>query len=283
MKTVSALLVGALVCVVFTGAKAAEPPAAQPAPQQQPVETGLVPYRALYSVALVGAGRQSDFVSAEGKYYTENKMDCDGTTSDSRMRIYLYTKEGHKVEMRSGNVMWEAKNSLDYRYEARASMGGNIVNARSGTATLASAGGSGTAQDRKGGSIALPAGTLFPVAASRELLRAAAAGEAQLQTRIFDGQNTTGGISEITSFISAPVPVSIAAAKAGREGKPDVSWPVRMVMRDPGAAQSGPSAEMLLSVLPNGVIEQMTTQMGDFSLRMTLDSLKLLPLPTCGN
>ena len=139
-------------------------------PVMPAVAQDLAPHRAVYSVTTLEHGKPGDGVP--GTYAYEIKLTCDGYIVNQRLRLEIPGPRGMVVSEQLSQ-MTESRDGKKLRFEHRSTTDGRETSLIKGDALLGDDG-SGQARfaEPEGQTVALPAGTLFPVAIARETIRA---------------------------------------------------------------------------------------------------------------
>ena len=116
---------------------------------------------------------------------TSFALTCDGYVVNQRLRLEIAGARGTVVSEQQSQ-MTESRDGKKLRFEHRTTTDGRQTSLLKGEALL---GDDGTGQarftDPEGQTVALPAGTLFPVAIARETIRQAKAGESGFDALFF--------------------------------------------------------------------------------------------------
>ena len=178
--------------LLFTGAVAAQA-ASVPAPATAPNETGLIAHKALYALTLDTA-KTGDVIAAHGTMGYEVTDACDGWAVRQRLRMTVTNADGQNIEMASDYATWEAKDGLKFRYHMRQTTDTAVTGQTDGEAFLQKAGGPGEARYRAPHETLskLPAGTVFPMAHTADIIAAARGRKHFLSLPLFDGTDENG-------------------------------------------------------------------------------------------
>jgi hypothetical protein len=234
----------------------------------------LAAHRALYTLAL-GNARNSDVIAAHGTMGYEVLDACDGWAVRQRLDMTVTNTDGQDIHMVSDYATWESKDGVKLRFHMKQTTDTAITAQTDGEAALVRPGGPGTARYTlpKPASIALPPGTLFPMAHTAAIIAAARAGKRFVALPLFDGTDDHG--AEDTSIV-------IIDWKAPFQ----TDWPflsdlpstrVRLAFFDRKAGTMTPSYQVGMRYWQNGVADDMQMDFGDFSMNAKLT--KLTPLP----
>lgn len=242
----------------------------------------LAPYRAAYVLKFDGSASGSGVVDGSGAMTAEYRETCEGWSVEQRIRMDLGNEEGETLATDTGYSSWESADGLTFRFNVRTMRNEETVEEFGGDAKLNGRGGAGTARftspDNR--TMKLPSGTLFPMAHSMVLLKAAEAGKQRVFAIVFDGA-TKEGAAEVNAVIGKPIldPQSdkTPSLTAG------AYWPVRMAFfdLDQDANDSMPHYELGMHMFGNGVAGDQLMDFGDFRMRAVLTQIEPLPKPKC--
>ena len=241
-------------------------------------------HRAAYTVTSLDRGRSNG--NTVGSYAFELRDNCSGGyTVHQRLKLEF---QGGRVSMVSEqqSSMTESRDGKRFGFEHQASANGKVTSQFKGEATLQD-GGAGQARysEPEGQVVALPAGTLFPVAMARAAVRRALAGENGFEAPFFFGdkvkppQAANVLIGKIPKRLAdLPVPENAGALVTGQEriyfraGFFDVS---------DGKVAGDPAYEMSSITLANGIELYGTNEQADVAIEYKLTRLEPLPKPEC--
>ncbi len=230
---------------------------------------------AVYDLELVRATRRSGIVQARGRIAVSmSGGGCAGWTSEMRMVTeYVFRRRGARV-IDSRNTSWEAADGGGYRFaSSRFDNGGRVRSLRLSARRLADGAVEVRFSQPAGRVGRLPAGTLFPVQATRELIAAARAGARQV--RFFTYEGFEDGRAR---FVSALIGTAARKAQDGVKGLAGVpSWPVTMAYYPQGGGTGAqtPEYEISFRLHDNGVLEDLVLSYGDYALKGRLVKLRL--------
>lgn len=243
----------------------------------------LVPNRATYEVSLAHA-EPGGIVGARGRTVIEVSDTCDGWRTVER--FLLDTSDGDGQVSRSDFVItaWESKTGQAMRFDVTDMTDGAIAERDKGHAELGTDASTVTLTAPAAASFALPAGTVFPMAQTLEILRAAEAGRSSLSGPVFQGGGET---SLYYSAVTIGRRVGLAdPAREAPDGAADLlsgvaAWPVVMGYYPNGKDGLTPDYEVATRLYANGVAGTMSLIYPDFTLKATLTKLERLPPPKC--
>lgn len=242
----------------------------------------FAPHRAVYSVTSIENGKPS--VGTPGTYAYELKLTCDGYVIHQRLRLETPGQRSVVVSEQQ-TQMTESKDGKTLRFEHRSVSGGKQASLVRGEATI---GDDGTGQarfsDPAGQTVALPAGTLFPVAIARATVRAAKAGEHSFDALFFFGDKVKP--PQQVNAVIGRVPKRLANVKIPEGAEELVDGRSRIYYRagffDAGAKGQGePAFEMSSVTLDNGVELYGTHEQGESGIEYRITRLEPLPKPEC--
>jgi hypothetical protein len=242
----------------------------------------LVGHRAVYSMALAMATPGTGIVGARGAMEYRFADSCEGWTVENRTYLLVQYDEGDEMRTTWSFVTWESKDGLEYRFRVRQTRDNKVVEDLQGDALLEKARGPGVARFTKpaGTRIELPAGTLFPTRHLVQLFSTAAAGGKRLGRVVFDGSALDNPF-EINAVMHN-VPESERKDLAEAAGLADMpAWSMRMAFFPYGARTALPDFEMDVRYRADGIADKLLQDFGDFSLRVNLSEVELLPKPNC--
>lgn len=255
-------LTAALTALVLSSACWVQPAGAANAPAPGPVPaTGMMAHRALYTLTL-GSTKGGDIVAARGTMGYEVTDVCDGWATRQRLRMTVTNADGQDIEMASDYTTWEAKDGLRFRYHVRQTTDTAVTSQTDGEASLQKADGPGEARYMTPAptTIALPAGTVFPMAHTTGIIAAARDKKHFVNLPLFDGTDDKG-IED--SFIvvldwKPPMPVRWPALASLASTRVHLSF----FEHDKSAIT--PSYEVTMRYWENGVADDMAMDFGDF-------------------
>jgi hypothetical protein len=240
-------------------------------------------HRAVYSVVTLEKGKPSG--DAPGTYAYELKLTCDGGyVINQRLRLEMAGARGSIVSEQQSQ-MTESRDGKKLVFEHRTTANGKQTGLVKGEALIGDDG-SGQARftDPEGQTVALPGGTLFPVAIARATIRQAKAGENGFDTLFFFGEKVKPPQS--VNILIGKVPKRLAdvnipeGAEALAEGRARIYY--RAGFFDAGTKGQGePAFEMSSLTLDNGIELFGTHEESDGGIEYRITRLEALPKPTC--
>ncbi len=264
----SRLMMGALVAATL-----ALPAAAQ----------DMQPHRAVYSATMLERGKPDG--GTPGTYAFELKTTCDGYVMNQRMRLEIDGPKGSVVSEQQSQ-MTESRDGKKLHFEHRSTVNGRLASQFKGEATVDDDGrGQARYSEPEGQSVALPAGTMFPVALARSTIRHAKAGDGSFDALFFYGEKVKP--PQAVNVLIGRVPKRLADLPIPEGADGLVNGHNRIYYRG-GFFDSQPKGqgeqaafEMSSLVLDNGIELYGTHEEGEGGIEYRISRLESLPKPTC--
>lgn len=237
----------------------------------------LAAHSASYTLTLKPSSDQS-VIAASGTMTYDVLDACTSWSTAQHLVIDLTNKDGQDIKMVSDYATMEAKDGRRLEFHTRMVTDTAVTQKLDGTATLDRTG-RGTADyvnpERR--QIALPAGTLLPMAHTAALIDAAEAGKRFLAVPLFDGTDAGGAQDTFVTLEGwkPPAPQTwpgLSSLSAGR---------VHVAFFDRDASSETPTYEIGMKYFANGVADGLTMNFGDFSMLGSLTKFALRPPPHC--
>jgi len=224
----------------------------------------MAPHRAVYSVVTLDHGKPGDGVP--GTYAYELKLTCDGYIVNQRLRLEIPGPRGMVVSEQLSQ-MTESRDGKKLRFEHRSTTDGRETSLVKGDALLDDDG-SGQARfsEPEGQTVALPVGTLFPVAIARETIRQAKAG-------------VIGKVPKRLATVKIP-----EGAEQLADGRSRIYYRAgffEALSKGQVQAQGEPAFEMSSITLDNGIELYGTHEESDGGIEYSITRLEPLPKPEC--
>ncbi len=239
---------------------------------------GFAPHRAVYGLTLDRDKTGSDVSQASGELAVEWRQSCAGWTFEYRSLIDIGYAEGARLRLVTRATTWEELDGREFRFNVRHESNGRVIERIEGYARMSPDGGVATFAKPKKKDIKLPPGTLFPVAHSIEVLRAAPGATAPVfhARRVFDGMDFDGAY-----FVNAVIGKGSRLAAGPRALRGLMSWPVHLGYFANSAAPD-PRFELGMRMFANGVTDDLVMALSEITLRGHLQRLELLPVDCPG-
>jgi hypothetical protein len=241
------------------------------------------PHRAAYSVTVLDHGKPSG--GPPGTYAYELRLTCEGYVINQRMRLEIAGGRAAIVSEQQSQ-MTESRDGKKLHFEHRSMANGRQTNLAKGDATLDADGrGQSRFGEPEGQSVALPAGTMFPMAISRATLQRAKAGENGFDALFFFGEKVKP--PQAVNILIGKSPKRLADLAIPEGGDPLVEGRMRVYFRgaffDSGAKGQNEQAafEMSSLTLDNGIELYGTHEEGESGIEYRITRLEALPRPNC--
>ncbi len=226
----------------------------------------LAAHRAIYAMTLDHA--RGNVIAAHGTMGYEVIDACDAWAVRQRLDMRITNTDGQTIEMISDYATWESKDERRMRFHMKQTTDEAVTSQTDGEASLEPNGGPGMARytTPRRMSIKLPPGTLFPMAHTAAILRAAAEGRRFLNVPLFDGTSETGAEDS-------------AVVITGHDKPGPTRWPalarlpsyfVHIAFYDAGATDMLPDYAVGMRYWENGVGDDMTMDFGDFAMHAAM-------------
>ena len=241
-------------------------------------------HRAAYDVSMLERGKPGSKV---GSYAFELKQTCDGYTIYQRMRLEIESGRGSIVSEQQSQ-MTESRDGRKITFEHRSTANGKQTSIVKGGATLDQNGvGEAVFTDPQGQSVALPAGTLFPIAIARATVKHAKAGDGGFDALFFYGEKPKS--PQAVNILIGRVPKRLGDLEVPKGAEAVIQGQGRIYYRggffdtDGKDKSKGEQAafEMSSLMLDNGIELYGTHEEGDGGIEYHISKLEALPKPTC--
>ena len=243
----------------------------------------MQPHRAVYTAVVLEKGKPSG--GPPGTYAFELKLTCDGYIMNQRMRLEIEGPRGAVVSEQQSQ-MTESRDGKKLHFEHRSTVNGRQASLFKGEATLGDDGrGQSRYSEPEGQTVALPAGTMFPIALSRATIRHAKAGDSSFDALFYYGEKVKPPLA--VNVLIGRVPKRLADLQIPEGAESLVTGKGRIYYRggffDAQAKGQGEQAifEMSSLVLDNGIELYGTHEESDGGIEYRITRLEALPKPEC--
>lgn len=272
-RRVARLRVSALqvLAMVLSLAWPASLPAATSVPNP-PSAIDLAGHSALYELTLERS--RGDVTGATGTMSYEVVDACDGWAVHQRLLMTITNRDGQDIDMVSDYTTWESKDGKQLRFRMRQTTDQAVTTDVAGEAELEPGGGGEVRYTQPAGQTKpLAKGTLFPMAHTEAIIRAAMAGKRFIALPLFDGTGIDGAQDS-----------TVAVAQWG--GPEPGKWPalaelasgrVHVAFFDQSGTSQQPEYEVSMRYWANGVADDLLMDFGDFAMRGKLSTLTMQP------
>ena len=224
----------------------------------------LAPHKAFYDLTLEST-HGGGTVAASGSMSFQVTDVCTGWASQQQLRLQLVTREGQATDMVSNYATLESKDGRHLTFDMQERDNGTVTQQVRGEASM-TADGDGEIRFTlpKRTTMALPRGTLFPMAHTAAIIEAARSGARSIDPVLFDGTSADGPTDSYVTILGWHAPPSQSdypALAAQSSGRVHVSF----FARAPGAIT--PDYEIGMRYFQGGVSDRLDMDFGDFTLR----------------
>ena len=238
----------------------------------------LQPHRALYTIELASSGESTALSDASGLIGFEWRASCESYSTSQRFFTRFVTSDGAASE---SDVVFSAEEAIDgtsFTFDLADSINGEVIDHVAGEAGEGEVQFTRPAYERAD----LPPDTIFPTEQSARLVASAIAGQAFLESRVFDGGDETEIYDTVarldeTDRLYLPHPESDGLNRLS----PLRSWFVSLSYYDIDDRFGAPNYEVSYRMFSNGIIDELYMDYGDYAFDARLMQLEYLDQPSC--
>ena len=220
-------------------------------------------------------------VGAHGTMTYDIDDACTGWATNQRLQITLTNRDGQDIQMVSDYATFEAKDGLHMQFHMNQTTDTAVTQKLDGSASLERPGGAGSVSYSTPAekTMALPAGTLFPMAHTEAILAAAEAGKKFLSLPLFDGTGADGAQDTFITVLDwgAMEKMQWPELAAMPSGRVHISF----FDRDKSGGGQTPDYEIGMRYFANGVADDLRMNFGEFVMTGTLKTFQPAPPPHC--
>ncbi len=244
-------------------------------------QVDLAAHQAHYNLTLASAKPSSGILAVTGEMAVEYEASCDGWTFAQKLVLDVDSAQAN-VRISSAVATFESRDGTNYRFAVRNTTDGRETEQIEGMAKLAGTGraGSATFEKPEAKDIALPPGTLFPMAHTGDVIAEIQKGAKIIARKVFDGLTTDGGFL-VNAVAGAPLPKLAGPGPVLAALKDRPSGPVDLAFFPLDSKDAEPQHEIRMRLFDNGVSEDMMMTFADFIVRARLTKFTPLPKPVC--
>ena len=241
---------------------------------------GLTGQDALYDLTLSKV-RTHDVTGAAGQMRFLVVDGCTGWGTTQHMTLLIRNADGSLNKTVTDYITWESKDGKTFTFTLREKDNdGKLTVDDAGAATHAGKAGAGTIvySTPADTTLAMPAGTLFPMAHTQALIDAGRAEKKFISVPLFDGTSSDGAQHTFVAILGqhAAQPSDFAALK----GLPSTDVDIAFYERKND--DETPDFRSQMRYYDNGVAANIILDFGDFIMKGSLKSLSV-PSNSCGN
>ena len=242
----------------------------------------IQPHRAIYKMELASLEDNSTVVHARGQFDFEWVDACDAWTVSQRALLEIGHSDGRVINFGWSYSAWEQKDGLAYRFFITRRFGSDQKEEVRGEAHLDGRGKGGLARflsptERE---VELPEGTLFPSNHVLDLLGALEEDRVPPWRALFDGSGDNG-IHGVSAAVARSIPPGEMPGFRSPLTDEKASWTILLAFFDLDESGSLPEQEQTFRLYENGVVDQLTFDYGDFSVKAVLEELEALSNDGC--
>jgi hypothetical protein len=256
-------------------------------------KAGTLPsYDATYEIHLIRASETGGPRAASGDYEYRVEEACDGWNTKSHMVVDLAFRDDTNFTNERFFTSWEAKDDAAYRFAVQTIKNGLTVEAFKGTATINRRGGEAhyesLSQPGKKVTLALPQGTMLPIAHERAVLEHAEEGDQLFRSVVMNGSFSTGprvlstAIGRRHDDDEDIAPESNLPPGLDAKLLETPSWRMSQALFNLNEKRDTPNSEMFIQLHDTGITQYFEQTFADFAISGTLVKLKHLDAPKCG-
>lgn len=250
------------------------------------------PHQAVYEVRLERAAPGSTMAALDGRMIYELSGNlCDGYKQVLRFVTRATNQEGNSQLNDVRTTMWENVTSETLKFDVQNYHDSMLVEATQGAANRAPKSGAVRVKLTKPSAktIALEKTTLFPIAHSKALLRAALSGAQIFPSGFYDGSSDGETVYRTTAAIGKRINARPSAEKNIAQLSPAAraasspGWPIAMSYYNADAPDGDgiPEFEMSYTFHLNGVTSAFVIDHGDFAFKGELTRLNFTAPAGC--
>ncbi len=247
--------------------------------------SNIVPHKALYKVEMISKRSSAQVLNISGEMFFEWKPVCDAWMTTHRFNLNYEYMDAAPMQITSDFITYERYAGDTFNFNSRRRRDGELYEELRGQASIPDGKMAGKAAFTIPDNMEfdLPPGTLFPMAHTVNVLKAAREGKKFYTATIFDGSDDQGP-AEVTAFIGKPVN-ALALMKADPAVDASLlntpAWSVRLAFFPLIGGETESDYEMDAVFHDNGVISDMVIDYKDFSVTQKLVALEEIKPETC--
>ena len=260
----------AMVLVVLAGTTTGPVRAAPP-------NVAMAAHRAAYDLTL-DTVHGGETVAASGHMTYQVSDACTSWATTQKLDLRTVTRDGGAVELVSDYATLEAKDGRHLAFDMKQKSNGVVTQQLRGEAVLDA---NGAGQIRytlpQKATVTLPVGTLFPMAHTEAIIRAARAGLKSIAPTLFDGTGPDGAQDTYVTILGwHDAPNASDQPGLARLGSARVH--VAFFSRTPNTIS--PDYETAMRYFDNGVSDQLRMDFGSFTMLGTMHGFTLPKSPS---
>ncbi len=244
----------------------------------------LASHRAIYDLTLLKAVGSKSPTAARGRIaFDFSGSSCEGYVQNFRQVTELQPAEGPTRVSDMRSATFEDGSGKSFAFKMETKVDDEQSDEVDGRAQRIPAGSVSVDLTKpKETKLAFDRHVLFPTEHLKYILAAAKAGARSLEVEVYDGSDTGDKVYETTTFIGHPIDTPATEPAALIPALRHVRrWPVSISYFDPGNKDEAPDYTLSFELYENGISRALRLDYGDFVLAGKMQSLELLPTPSC--
>jgi len=252
---------------------------------QEVLGNSLQPHKAIYEIKMISKSNGSQLLNISGEMFYEWQHDCDAWITDNRFNLYYEYAETPTVKDTADFSTYEKFDGSRFEFNAQRKRNGQVYEEFRGFAQPESEKeeGRATYTTPEGLEYTLPAGTLFPMQHTIDLINAAKNKEKFFNKTVYDGSDEDGP-AIINAFIGKPVN-AMANLDPSRNLDPALvntqAWKIHMAFFQLSSSESSADYEIDAIIHDNGIISDMIIDYYEFAIAQKLIAIEPIEDQSC--
>lgn len=244
----------------------------------------FIAHRAIYDLVLEADPSRPAVESGSGRIVFEfSGSVCEGFTQNFRQVMSLEGSEFGQRLVDSRSLSFEEAGQKAMHFSGSLKVNDAEPEDTDGTVEKVNGGLKIALTKPETATTSVQGAAMFPTEHYQQIVRSALAGQAALETRVFDGSGDGKTVSDSFAVIGKQLPESKAGDAITKAGFATMKrWPVTISFFDgEGSDRETPSYVMSMQLLENGIADALVLNYGDFIMKGTLRQLEILPQKAC--
>jgi hypothetical protein len=240
---------------------------------------GFTPHKALYEIKLAGTKSGSQIANITGQMMYEWQPACDAWVSNHRFNLYYEYADTPAMRIASDFTTYEPFDGKSINFTSQRKRDGELIEELRGDAQVDDTGkGAAIYTLPRGLEFDMPAGSMFPMNHTLNVLDAIRQGKKFYHGVVFDGSDEDGPV-EINAVIGKPVPPENVLKSSKDLDATLLKSPaheIRLAFFPLTNSSEASDYEMNITFHENGIISDMFIEYDDFSITQKLVALEPL-------
>jgi EipB-like len=254
-------------------------------PASSSKQSPLQGHSAVYELVLSGSKTTNSLEDARGRVlYEFSGSPCEGYTLNARQVSELLASENASTSTDVRSRTHEDAGGENFIFASETRINGRLQDQVSGNANRKKDDVGVALKQPKPADVPLPLDVMFPTQHTKELIKAAKAGQNLLKAHIYDGAENGQKVFDTLAIIGKPLttPPEEEIRKAGFGEMR--RWPVTLSYFDATLkGEQKPLYTVSFELLENGINSNLLLDYGDFAFKGKLASLSLIHAKPCQN